>query len=69
LIAVPRLHETKPRLDQIQGMVPNLIHPPSGCRFHPRCDFATEICKDQKPILEELKPGHWVACHNPQRVS
>ena len=69
LIAVPRLHVTKPRLDQIRGMVPNLISPPSGCRFHPRCDFATDKCKEQKPVLKELKPGHWVACHYPQRVS
>jgi peptide/nickel transport system ATP-binding protein len=69
LIAVPRLHETKPRLDQIRGMVPNLISPPSGCRFHPRCDSATDKCKEQKPILEELKPGHWVACHYPLRAS
>ena len=69
LIAVPRLHVTKPRLDQIQGMVPNLIYPPSGCRFHPRCDYATDKCREQKPVLEELEPGHWVACHHPQRIS
>jgi peptide/nickel transport system ATP-binding protein len=69
LKAVPRLHDVKPRLDQIQGMVPNLIHPPSGCRFHPRCEFATDICKEEKPELKELKPGHWVACHHPREVS
>ncbi|MGD2073216.1 MAG: ABC transporter ATP-binding protein [Candidatus Thorarchaeota archaeon] len=68
LKAVPRLHEVKPRLDQIQGMVPNLISPPGGCRFHPRCEFATEICKEEKPELEELKPGHWVACHHPRQA-
>ena len=66
LSAVPKLHEDKVRLDQILGTVPNLITPPSGCRFHPRCDFASSICKEQKPKLEEMKPGHWVACHNPQ---
>ena len=66
LVAVPKLHETKERLDQIRGSVPNLITPPTGCRFHPRCDFVTEICKNDRPRLRELKPGHWVACHNPQ---
>ena len=65
LTAVPKLHENKDRLPQIRGSVPNLIYPPSGCRFHPRCDYATEICKQEKPPLEEKKPGHWVACHNP----
>ncbi len=65
LTAVPKLHETKDRLPQILGTVPNLITPPSGCRFHPRCEYATSICKEQKPKLEELRPGHWVACHNP----
>ncbi len=65
LSAVPKLHEAKDRLPQIRGTVPNLITPPSGCRFHPRCDYAIKICKEKKPLLEELKPGHWVACHNP----
>lgn len=65
LIAVPKLHEEKERLPQIRGSVPNLITPPSGCRFHPRCDYATAICKEEKPLLIELKTGHWVACHNP----
>ncbi len=65
LKAVPKLHEVKNRLPQIRGSVPNLITPPSGCRFHPRCDYATGKCKEEKPQLLEQKPGHWVACHNP----
>ena len=65
LTAVPKLHEEKERLPQIRGSVPNLITPPSGCRFHPRCDHATELCKEKKPLLEKLEPGHWVACHHP----
>ena len=65
LTAVPKLHENKDRLPQIRGSVPNLIYPPSGCRFHPRCDYATELCKNEKPLLEEKKPGHWAACHHP----
>jgi oligopeptide/dipeptide ABC transporter ATP-binding protein len=65
LIAVPKLHEEKERLPQIRGVVPNLITPPLGCRFHPRCDYATAVCNEKKPRLEELEPGHWVACHHP----
>jgi len=65
LSAVPKLHEARERLPQIRGTVPNLITPPDGCRFHPRCDYATKICKEKKPLLEEQIPGHWVACHNP----
>jgi peptide/nickel transport system ATP-binding protein len=65
LTAVPKLHEEKERLPQIRGSVPNLITPPPGCRFHPRCDYATDVCKEKKPLLEELEPGHWVSCHHP----
>ena len=63
LIAVPRLHVTKPRLDQIQGMVPNLIYPPSGCRFHPRCDNRLEICDKVRPNRIEVDDKHFVSCH------
>ena len=65
LTAVPKLHDTRERFPQIRGTVPNLITPPSGCRFHPRCDYCTEICKKEKPELKEHRPSHWVACHNP----
>jgi len=50
-------------LKSIPGMVPNLIEPPPGCRFHPRCPYAKEICKEKRPPLKEVKPGHFVACH------
>ncbi|TFG33154.1 ABC transporter ATP-binding protein [Candidatus Thorarchaeota archaeon] len=65
LVAVPKLHEVKDRLPQIRGNVPNLITPPPGCRFHPRCNYATNICKEEKPLLEEIEQNHWVACHHP----
>ncbi len=62
--AIPRPHEDMERLSEIEGMVPNLITPPGGCRFHPRCPFAKEaVCAAEKPLLEESKPGHRVACH------
>jgi len=50
-------------LETIPGTVPNLITPPSGCRFHPRCPEIMEICKSQKPEMLMLKDGHSVSCH------
>lgn len=47
----------------IPGVPPSLIEPPSGCRFHPRCPFANEPCSEKEPLLEEISPGHFVACH------
>ncbi len=59
-------------LKDIPGTVPNLINPPSGCRFHPRCEHAMEKCKSSRPKLVEVEPGHWVACflyHDEAEVS
>jgi oligopeptide/dipeptide ABC transporter ATP-binding protein len=47
----------------IPGVPPNLISPPSGCRFHPRCPFAAERCIREEPCLEDISPGHRCACH------
>ncbi len=47
----------------LQGDVPSPINPPAGCRFHPRCWIARDICKEQEPAFEEKRKGHWVACH------
>jgi oligopeptide/dipeptide ABC transporter ATP-binding protein len=66
LRAIPKLTEKVERLLQIEGTVPNLINPPSGCRFHPRCEFATKQCEDERPPREEIKPGHFVECWHPQ---
>jgi peptide/nickel transport system ATP-binding protein len=50
-------------LSSIPGQPPNLLNPPSGCRFHPRCEYAQSICQTEDPPIEELKPNHFVACH------
>jgi oligopeptide/dipeptide ABC transporter ATP-binding protein len=63
LAAVPRL-DMKKTLQVIPGNIPNLIEPPSGCRFHPRCKYATKECEEEIPILEEIEPGHFVACNH-----
>jgi len=63
LKSIPRLKEDVKKLEFIPGVPPNLINPPSGCRFHPRCPFAMEICKKVEPELVEIKPNHFVACH------
>ena len=49
----------------IPGEVPSPINPPSGCRFHPRCPRALEVCAGQEPELLEAHPGHFLACYNP----
>jgi len=46
-----------------KGEIPNPINPPSGCRFHPRCPFAKEICSSEEPQLVDVGDGHLVACH------
>ena len=46
----------------IDGEPPSPVDPPSGCHFHPRCPLATQRCKDESPILEEVRDGHWVSC-------
>lgn len=47
----------------ISGMVPNLVNPPTGCRFHPRCPFAKVICTEERPKMKEVKKEHFATCH------
>ncbi|MBO9323977.1 MAG: dipeptide ABC transporter ATP-binding protein [Roseiflexus sp.] len=53
----------------LQGDVPSPINPPKGCRFHPRCWMARDICREVEPVFEEKAPGHWSACHFAYEVS
>jgi oligopeptide/dipeptide ABC transporter ATP-binding protein len=47
----------------IRGVIPDLIEPPPGCRFHPRCFEAMGVCREEKPAMIEIEEGHWVSCH------
>ena len=47
----------------LSGDVPSPVNPPSGCHFHPRCQQAIDICKEQEPELRDIGSEHWVACH------
>jgi peptide/nickel transport system ATP-binding protein len=47
----------------LKGDVPSPLNPPKGCRFHPRCPVAIDICSHQEPEFLEVSPDHWVACH------
>ncbi len=67
LAAVPRL-DMKKTLRIIPGNIPNLISPPAGCRFHPRCKYATKRCAKETPQLEEIEPRHVLACHEWRNV-
>jgi len=60
--AIPKIHLHTKKLEVIKGAVPNLITPPPGCRFHPRCEYATDECRKKIPFLVEIEKGHHVAC-------
>ena len=63
--AFPSVTGPKRELTIVPGEPPNLLNPPSGCRFHPRCPAATEICRTQVPPFEEHGDGHYAACWHP----
>ena len=59
----PELSKTRQRII-LEGDIPSPIDPPSGCRFHTRCPYATEICSQKAPEWREIEPDHYAACHN-----
>jgi oligopeptide/dipeptide ABC transporter ATP-binding protein len=62
LQSIPRMDEDVEKLHVIEGVVPNPLYLPEGCRFHPRCPYAVEKCKESQPALEQVAPGRYVAC-------
>jgi oligopeptide transport system ATP-binding protein len=63
----PDLAEKRERI-VLEGDVPSPITPPTGCRFHPRCRYATDVCKELEPPLVDYGNGHLAACHHPLNV-
>jgi peptide/nickel transport system ATP-binding protein len=64
LEAVPVPDPTRRRKEPMPpGEIPNAINPPPGCHFHPRCPMARPNCSIDEPLLRELRPNHFTACH------
>ncbi len=59
----PEVDGPRKQLESIEGVVPDLINPPSGCRFHPRCKQAMPVCREREPQLQPVADGHLVSCH------
>ena len=64
IAAFPSITGEKQELASLPGEPPNLIDPPAGCRFHPRCPSATDICRREEPPIV-TRGEHWAACWNP----
>jgi len=62
LRSVPNPLKRIEKLESIPGVVPSLINPPPGCRFYPRCPYATDVCRREEPSMIEVEPRHRVAC-------
>jgi len=64
LKALPHHAEDKNiRLEVIKGNIPSLINPPSGCRFHSRCPYVMDVCREKEPQIQKINRDHFVACH------
>ena len=68
LSSIPSVTGPRRRPVSLEGTPPNLLAPPSGCRFHPRCPWATEQCRDEEPPMMQIGPSQWTACWNSDQV-
>jgi oligopeptide/dipeptide ABC transporter ATP-binding protein len=66
LRSIVRMDQKSRRLETMSGLMPDLIHMPAGCAFHPRCDKVREVCGKTSPVWRKAEENHWVACHNGQ---
>ena len=65
LNAIPTTEEeSRKELQILEGDIPSPVNPPKGCKFHTRCPYCTDICKQVVPAWEEVSPNHFVACHH-----
>ena len=65
--SIPRMDNITHKLEPIPGAVPHPLALPKGCKFAPRCKYATQKCLDLEPALEEVTPGQMIRCHYPQK--
>jgi len=63
MAAFPSIRAARTKMASIPGQPPDLLNPPSGCRFHPRCPYAMEVCKEKSPELYEIDKDHFAACY------
>lgn len=63
LNAIPTTDINNKELQILEGDIPSPVNPPKGCKFHTRCKYATERCRQEKPAWQEIEPEHFVACH------
>lgn len=69
LRSVPNIELDGAELYKMEGAPPNLLHPPSGCRFHPRCPYVMDICRSEEPLLEPVEKLQYAACWLYQKVA
>ena len=69
LRAIPDIRVREERLPAIEGAPPNLLRPPTGCAFHPRCPLADDRCRTEVPPMVEVHPERWSACFHPDEVT
>ncbi len=60
---VPRLDSRHRSFEPVKGEIPSPLAPPPGCHFHPRCPFAMDRCRVEQPVLKQIAPGRYAACH------
>ncbi len=63
IYAFPDIHSERRKMVSIPGSPPDLLQPPSGCRFHPRCKYAMDVCRKVVPELKKVDENHYVSCH------
>jgi len=68
LASTPSVKGPRRKLAPLEGEPPDLLSPPTGCRFHPRCPWATEVCSTEEPPFKEISDGHGVACWHSESV-
>ena len=64
IAAIPTVESRDSELHILEGDIPSPVNPPKGCKFHTRCDYCTEICRQVVPKWEEVSPNHFAACHH-----